>query len=49
MGYEEIKNLITDIDESYNNAELREVLQQIFFICEDNIEKELSNHNKTNR
>lgn len=39
MGYEEIKNLISDIDEFHNEAELRETLQQILFICEDNIQK----------
>ena len=42
MGYKEIKNLISDIDEFHNEAELREILQQILFICEDNIKKELS-------
>lgn len=41
MGYEKIKELVSDIDEFYNEAELREIMQQILFICEDNI-KELS-------
>ena len=27
MGYQEIKNLISDIDEFHNEAELREILQ----------------------
>ena len=34
MGYQEIKNLISDIDEFYTEAELREILQQILFICD---------------
>ena len=42
MGYEKIKGIISDIDEFHNEAELREILQQILFICEDNIKKELS-------
>jgi len=42
MGYKEIKDLISDIDEFHNEAELREILQQILFICEENIKKELS-------
>lgn len=37
MGYEKIKELISDIDEFYNEAELREVLQEILFICEEEI------------
>lgn len=40
-GYKEIKELISDIDEFHNEAELREILQQILFICEDNIKIEL--------
>lgn len=36
-GYQEIKDLISDIDEFHNETELREILQQILFICEDNI------------
>ncbi len=36
-GYEEIQALILDIDKYHNEAELREILQQILFICEDNI------------
>lgn len=39
MGYEKIKELISDIDEYHNEAELREILQQILFICEDNLKK----------
>ena len=41
-GYQEIKDLISDIDEFHNEAELREILQQILFICEDNIKNEPS-------
>lgn len=33
MGYQQIKDLISDIDEFHNEAELREILQQILFIC----------------
>ena len=36
-GYEQIKDLISDIDEFHNEAELRESLQEILFICEDNL------------
>ncbi len=39
MGYQKIKDLISDIDEFHNEAELREILQQILFICEDNLKK----------
>lgn len=39
MGYQKIKDLISDIDEFHNEAELREILQQILFICEDNLNK----------
>lgn len=42
MGYEKIKGIISDIDEYHNEAELREILQEILFICEENIKKELS-------
>ena len=42
MGYQQIKDLISDIDEFHNEAELREIIQQILFICEDNIKKEPS-------
>lgn len=38
-GYQDIKDLIFDIDEFHNEAELREILQQILFICEDNLKK----------
>lgn len=45
-GYQEIKNLISDIDQYHNEAELREILQQILFICEDNIKNEPSTDNQ---
>lgn len=41
-GYQNIKDLISDIDEFHNEAELREILQEILFICEDNIKNEPS-------
>lgn len=41
-GYKKIKALISDIDEFHNEAELREILQEILFICEDNIKNEPS-------
>lgn len=41
-GYQEIKDLISDIDEFHNEAELRKILQEILFICEDNIKNEPS-------
>lgn len=41
-GYKIIKDLISDIDEFHNEAELREILQEILFICEDNIKNEPS-------
>ena len=47
MGYQQIKDLISDIDEFHNEAELREVLQQILFICEDNLKNELPISNQT--
>lgn len=40
MGYKKIKELISDIDAYHSEAKLREILQQIYFICEENIEKE---------
>ena len=40
MGYEKIKELISDIDAYHSEAELREILQEILIICEENIEKE---------
>lgn len=40
MGYEKIKELIVKTDPSYDEPKLREILQQIYFICEENIEKE---------
>lgn len=45
-GYQEIKNLISDIDEFHNEAELREILQQILFICEDKLKNEPSTDNQ---
>ncbi len=39
-GYQKIIGIISDIDEFYNNAELREILQQILFICDANINEE---------
>lgn len=47
MGYQEIKDMILDIDEFYSEAELREILQQIVFICDRNIKEELSNSDQT--
>ena len=41
-GYQDIKDLISDIDEFHNEAELREIWQEILFICEDNIKNEPS-------
>ena len=38
-GYQEIKDLISDIDEFHNEAELREILQQILFIPTKKIRK----------
>lgn len=45
-GYQEIKSLISDIDRYHNESELREILQQILFICEDNIKNEPSTDNQ---
>lgn len=42
MGYKKIKDLILDIDEYHNEAELREILQEILFICEENLKNEPS-------
>jgi hypothetical protein len=42
MGYQKIKDLISDIDEYHNEAELRETLQEILFICEENLKNEPS-------
>ena len=47
MGYQQIKDLISDIDEFHNEAELREILQQILFICEDNLKNEPSTSDQT--
>lgn len=49
MGYQQIKELITDIDEFHNEHELREILQQILFICEDNLKNEPSTSNQTEK
>ena len=49
MGYQKIKDLISDIDEFHNEAELREILQQILFICEDNLKKEPSTSDQTEK
>lgn len=48
MGYKKIIELISDIDEYHSEAELREILQQIYFICEENI-NEPSNSDQANR
>lgn len=49
-GYQKIKDLISDIDEFHNEAELREILQEILFICNDNInKKEPSISNQTEK
>ena len=45
-GYQEIKDLISDIDEFHNETELREILQQILFICEDKLKNESSTDNQ---
>lgn len=42
MGYQKIKDLISDIDEYHNEAELKETLQEILFICEENLKNEPS-------
>lgn len=49
MGYQKIKNLILDIDQYHNEAELREILQQILFICEDNLKNEPSTSDQTEK
>ena len=46
MGYQKIKELISDIDEFHNEAELREILQQILFICEENLKNEPSTNSQ---
>ena len=38
-GYKEIKALISDVDEFDKEPKLREILQQIYFICEDNLKE----------
>jgi len=38
-GYEKIIKNIEQIDENTREAELRNILQEILYICEDNIEK----------
>lgn len=47
MGYQEIKDMILDIDEFHNEAELREIMQQILFICDKNIKEEPSISDQT--
>ena len=49
MGYEKIKELISDIDEFHNEAELREILQQILFICDNNLKNETSTSDQTEK
>lgn len=49
MGYQKIKDLISDIDEFHNEAELREILQQILFICEENLKNEPSTSVETEK
>lgn len=47
MGYEQIEEIISDIDEYYTETDLREDLQQIYFICIGNTEgKHMSENNK---
>ena len=46
MGYQKIKELISDIDEFHNEDELREMLQEILFICEENLKNEPSTDNQ---
>lgn len=48
-GYQKIKDIISDIDEFHNEAELRENLQQILFICEDNLKNEPSTSGQTEK
>lgn len=38
-GYKEIKDIISHIDEFYNEYDLRESLQEILFVCEANLNK----------
>lgn len=38
-GYEQIKDIILHIDEFHKEADLREALQEILFVCEDNLER----------
>lgn len=47
MGYEQIEEIISDIDEYYTEADLREDLQEIYFICKENTKgKHMSENNK---
>lgn len=49
-GYQKIKDLISDIDEFHNEAELRGILQEILFICDENTnKKEPSISNQTEK
>ena len=47
MGYQKIKDLISDVDEFHREPKLREILQQILFICEENLKNEPSNSDQT--
>lgn len=47
MGYEQIEEIISDIDEYYTETDLREDLQEIYFICKENTKgKHMSENNK---
>lgn len=49
MGYKKIKQLIVKIDASYDEAQLRETLQDILFICEENINEPSTSDETENR
>ena len=49
MGYEKIKELISDVDQFHNEAELRAILQQILFICDENIKEPSTSDQTENR
>ncbi|MCI8655455.1 MAG: hypothetical protein HFJ48_06290 [Clostridia bacterium] len=49
MGYEKIKELIADVDEFHREHELREKLQQILFICEENLKEPSTSDQAKNR
>lgn len=46
-GYQEIKDIISHIDEFHKEPELREALQEILFICENKLKQELSSSAQT--